>query len=145
MKIKRRSAGECRKYNRCSRFQRFYTASNLVTSRAFWTLAWTEPRRSAPIFFSSWVSRTKSQSCRSSLCSTMKSTSVSRNMLKTWYRERGMMGRRGEASERWSRNVSEGRRRDKQGNKTKNRTVRCGKVSSRVDQKVSKHLLSGVC
>lgn len=59
---------------------------HLVTSRAIWTLAWTEPSRSAPIFFSSWVSSTNSQSWRSSLCAVMKSTSVSRNMLNTWGR-----------------------------------------------------------
>lgn len=55
-----------------------------VTSRALWTLACTEPRRSAPIFFRSCVSRTNNQSCRSSLWTWMKSTSVSRNILNTW-------------------------------------------------------------
>ncbi len=76
------------------KFEDLSPAADLVTSRAFWTLAWTEPSRSAPIFFSSWVSRTNSQSCRSSLCSMMKSTRVSRNMLNTWERERGMKKRR---------------------------------------------------
>lgn len=56
----------------------------LVTSRAFWTFACTEPSKSAPIFFSNWVRRTKSQSCKSSLWMMMKSTRVSRNMLKTY-------------------------------------------------------------
>lgn len=62
--------------------------TDLVTSSALWTLAWTEPRRSAPIFFKSCVSRTNNQSWRSSLWTEMKSTSVSRNMLNTWNQAR---------------------------------------------------------
>lgn len=56
----------------------------LVTSSAFWTFACTDPNKSAPIFFSSCVSNTNSQSCRSSLWTWMKSTRVSKNMLNTY-------------------------------------------------------------
>lgn len=55
----------------------------LVTSKAFWTFACTDPNKSAPIFFRSWVSSTNSQSCRSSLWTWIKSTNVSKNMLNT--------------------------------------------------------------
>lgn len=56
----------------------------LVTSSAFWTFACTDPSKSAPIFFNSCVSSTNSQSCRSSLWTWMKSTSVSKNILNTY-------------------------------------------------------------
>lgn len=141
----------------------FSTAVNLVTSRAFWTLAWTEPSRSAPIFFSSCVRRTKSQSCRSSLCRVMKSTRVSKNMLKTWDREKGMKKRRGKGSRQGNgKGKKEGR--ENKTEATVRLIVHCVRVpvsdfsvahkwqegwllkmSSWFDQKVSKHLLSGVC
>ncbi|KAG7268863.1 hypothetical protein CRUP_011312 [Coryphaenoides rupestris] len=66
------------------RSRRACCRTHRVTSSALCTLACTEPSRSAPIFFSSWVSNTNSQSSRSSLWTRMKSTRVSRNMLNTW-------------------------------------------------------------